>query len=62
MYAQQALNILPEDDYISRGPAASILGLMYWAEGELESAYSFLADAMNGFKMAGQITFAISGT
>jgi LuxR family maltose regulon positive regulatory protein len=35
---------------------------MYWAEGELEAAHRSLADAMNGFRMAGQIPFAISGT
>ncbi len=61
-YAQQALDLLPEDDYIRRGPAASLLGLMYWAEGKLEAAHRTLAEAMNGFRMAGQITFTISGT
>jgi len=61
-YAQQALDLLPEDDYINRGPAASLLALMYWAEGKLEAAYQYLAEAMNGFKLAGQMTFAISGT
>jgi LuxR family maltose regulon positive regulatory protein len=61
-YARQALRLLPEDDYIGRGPAASILGLMSWAAGDLEAAYQALAEAMNGFELAGQITFAISGT
>ena len=61
-YARQALDLLPKDAYIKRGPAASLLGLMYWANGELELAYQALADAMNGFRMAGQIQFAISGT
>ncbi|MDJ0753011.1 MAG: LuxR C-terminal-related transcriptional regulator [Ardenticatenaceae bacterium] len=61
-YAQQALDLLPEDDFIRRGPAASILGLVYWADGKLEAAYQTLAMAMNGFRQAGQILFAISGT
>ena len=61
-YAQQALDLLPDDDYLRRGPAASLLGLMYWAEGELETAYQTLDAAMSGFQKAGQIIFAISGT
>ena len=61
-YAQQVLNLSPEDDHIRRGQAGSLLALMYWAEGELEAAYSLLAEAMNDFKMAGPIAFAISGT
>ncbi len=61
-YAQQALDLLPEDDYIKRGPAASLLGLMYWAEGKLEAGYQALAEAMNGFRLAGQLFFTISGT
>ena len=61
-YAQQVLNLSPEDDYIRRGQAGSLLGLMYWAEGELEAAYSTLSEAMNNFKIVGPIAFAISGT
>jgi LuxR family maltose regulon positive regulatory protein len=61
-YAQQALELYPEDDYIRRGPAASLLGLMYWARGELEAAHQALADGMAGFQKAGQIPFALSGT
>lgn len=61
-YAQQVLNLSPEDDFITRGQAGSLLALMYWAEGELEAAYSSLTEAMNDFKMAGPIAFAISGT
>jgi len=61
-HARRALDLLPEDDYLRRGPAASLLGLMYWARGELEAAYQALADGMAGFQKVGQIPFAISGT
>ena len=61
-YAQQALALYPEDDYLRRGPAASLLGLMYWSRGELEAAHQALADGMAGFQKAGQIPFALSGT
>ncbi|MCP4422805.1 MAG: tetratricopeptide repeat protein [Chloroflexi bacterium] len=61
-YAQQALDLLPKNDYLRRGPAASILGLAHWANGELEAAHRALAEAMAGFEKGGNIIFALSGT
>ena len=61
-YGQRALDLLPGDDYLRRGPAAALLGLAYWANGDLEAAYRALADAMAGFQKAGNLHFAISGT
>lgn len=61
-HAQHALDRLPETDYIGRGPAASLLGLAQWANGDLEAAHRSLADAMTGFRMAGNLHFALSGT
>ncbi|MFN2178207.1 MAG: tetratricopeptide repeat protein [Candidatus Promineifilaceae bacterium] len=61
-YARRALDLLPENDYVRRGPAAALLGLAYWGLGELDAAYEALAEAMDGFRMAGAISFAISGT
>ncbi|MEZ4517134.1 MAG: tetratricopeptide repeat protein [Chloroflexota bacterium] len=61
-YAEQALALAPKDDYVRRGPAASLLGLAYWGQGELEAAYRALAEAMDGFRLAGSTSFAISGT
>ena len=61
-YAQQALDLLPEDDYIKRIPAMMLLGLMYWGQGELDTAYQSVDDAISVFRKAGQITFAIGGT
>lgn len=37
-YGQRALDLLPADAYVQRGPAASLLGLAYWASGALEAA------------------------
>ena len=62
MYARRALNLFPARDPIGRGPAASLLGLAYWASGDLEAAYRTLADGMASFQIAGNILFAISGT
>ncbi|MCB0105003.1 MAG: tetratricopeptide repeat protein, partial [Caldilineaceae bacterium] len=61
-YAQQALDLIPHDDYIRRGPAASLLGLAYWTNGKLKAAYQALAEGMDCFRRAGNILFAISGT
>ncbi len=61
-YAQQALDLLPEDDSIKRIPAMIILGLMYWGQGELDTAYQSVDDAMSVFQKARQFIFAIGGT
>ncbi len=61
-YARQALELFAEDDYIRRGPAASILGLAYWTTGDLEDAYQALAHGMANFRMVGHMAFALAGT
>ncbi len=37
-YARRAIGLLPEGDYITRGRVAVILGLAYWASGDLETS------------------------
>ncbi len=61
-YGRQALDLLPEGDHLRRGPAAALLGLAYWANGDLEAAHRALADAMANFQRVGSLQFAISGT
>jgi LuxR family transcriptional regulator, maltose regulon positive regulatory protein len=61
-YGQRALDLLPAEDDVRRGQAAALLGLAYWANGELEAAYRALAAAMASFQRAGNLHFAISGT
>ncbi|RME64352.1 MAG: helix-turn-helix transcriptional regulator, partial [Caldilineae bacterium] len=61
-YAQRALDLLPETELIARGPAASLLGLAQWTNGDLDAAFRSLADAMEGFRLAGNLHFALSGT
>ncbi len=60
-HAQRALDLLPMEDYVGRGPAAALLGLAYWANGHLEAAHRALTESMAGFQKAGNILFAISG-
>jgi LuxR family transcriptional regulator, maltose regulon positive regulatory protein len=61
-YAQQALDFLPEDDHIQRGQVASIQGLAYWTNGDLEAAHRNLSSFMTSMRSAGNISFAISPT
>jgi LuxR family maltose regulon positive regulatory protein len=61
-YAQQALDLLPADDYFGRGRMAVLLGLTYWSRGDLEAAYRSFTDAMASFQQVGNILFAISFT
>ena len=61
-YGRRALDLLPAGDHLRRGPAAALLGLAYWASGDLEAAHQTLADAMANFQTVGNLHFAISGT
>jgi LuxR family maltose regulon positive regulatory protein len=59
-YAQQALEVLPEEDYFERGLSAVLPGFAYWANGDLELAYKSVAEAIGNMKMLGNTTFIIS--
>ncbi len=61
-FARQALQLLPEENHILHGQAASLLGLSYWAVGKLEDAYLALKDTMQHFRLVGNVSFAISVT
>ncbi|MFN8469586.1 MAG: LuxR C-terminal-related transcriptional regulator [Caldilineaceae bacterium] len=61
-YSQRALDLLPVEDHLRRGPAAALLSLAQWANGDLESAYNTLAEAMANFQKVGSLNLAISGT
>ena len=60
-YAQQALSLLPEDEYLRRGTPAALLGLAFWAEGNLAEAQYAFAEAMTSYQKAGNILFVITG-
>lgn len=61
-YGRRALDLLPAGEHLRRGPAAALLALAQWANGDLEEAYQTLADAMANFRKIGNLHFAISGT
>jgi LuxR family transcriptional regulator, maltose regulon positive regulatory protein len=60
-YARQVLDLVPEDDYFGRGSSSALLGLAYWASGNLEAAHRFYGDGMVFLQKAGRISNAIGG-
>ena len=61
-YAQQALDLLPEGDYLQRGVPAVLLGFAQWANGDLEAAYKSFTHIRISFEKAGDISGSASIT
>ncbi len=61
-YAQQALALLPTDDDYERGTTAAILGLAYWASGNVEAAHRSFAEGLMVFEKLGGIQIAVAAT
>jgi LuxR family maltose regulon positive regulatory protein len=59
--AQQALDRLPEDDHHRRGTPAALLGLAFWADGDLSAALRSFTQALTSYQKAGNILFVITG-
>jgi len=54
-HARQALELSPEEDHLGRAAAAGLLGLAFWASGDLEAGHSAYAECMAGLRRAGHI-------
>jgi LuxR family maltose regulon positive regulatory protein len=61
-YAQQALELLPEDEEYERGTTAALLGLAYWTSGKPKAGYRSFAEGLAIFKHMGLPQIAIGGT
>jgi len=61
-FAQQLLDIVPDDDHLLRGAAAAIIGLVSWSSGNLDEAYQSYADGMSHLQMAGNISDVVGGS
>jgi LuxR family maltose regulon positive regulatory protein len=59
-HARRALDLLPEGDRFRREQATALLGITYWASGNLEAADRIFADYSMKLRMAGNIPDAIS--
>ncbi|RKX38047.1 MAG: hypothetical protein DRP64_16380 [Verrucomicrobia bacterium] len=54
-YTRQHIDLLPEDDHYGREGASAMLGIAYFAKGDLEAAYQTFMDSFEGMKKAGDI-------
>ncbi len=61
-YARRALDLTPETNHLKRGQATALLGLAYWASGDLEAANWTFAGYTRMLRKAGNILDAISTT
>jgi len=52
-HAKRAFALAPEDDHLSRAGAAGLLGLAYWASGDLEAAHRSYTECVVGLLQAG---------
>jgi len=55
MYTRRALDLLPEEDHSMRGTATMLLGLAYWANGDLEAADRTFSKGLTIRQKAGHI-------
>jgi LuxR family transcriptional regulator, maltose regulon positive regulatory protein len=60
-FGRRALDLLPEGEHLRRGIPASLLGVAYWTEGQLDAAEGVLVDSMISFQKAGNILFSNTG-
>ncbi len=59
VYARKALDLAPEDDFLRRGGAATLLGLAYWTNGDLDAAQRMYAEGMAWLQRADFISDVI---
>jgi LuxR family maltose regulon positive regulatory protein len=60
-YAQQVLDLVPDDDLIGRGGAVAFLGLALWASGDLEAGRRAFSDGLALVQRAGFISDVLNG-
>jgi LuxR family maltose regulon positive regulatory protein len=59
-YAELALQIIPEDDFVWRAKAISTLEITHWASGNLESAIRGIGDWMESMTKLGNHVFVVA--
>ena len=59
-HAHQALTNLHRENLYLIGIANSLLGLAYWAKGDLKTAVTHMSSAITNIRMAGRLLFAIT--
>ena len=61
-HAQRVLELVPEGEHLRRGQATALMGMTYWASGDLEAADRVFVDYGMRLLAAGNIPDAISAT
>ena len=54
-HSRRALELSPADEHLGRASAAALMGLAFWASGDLEAGHSGYAECMAGLRRAGHI-------
>jgi LuxR family maltose regulon positive regulatory protein len=54
-HARRTLDLSPEEDHLGRAGAAGLMGLAFWASGDLDAGHSAYAECMAGLRRAGHI-------
>ena len=54
-HARRALELSPEEEHLGRAAAAGLMGLAFWASGDLEAGHSAYAECVAGLRRAGHI-------
>ena len=54
-HSRRALELSPADEHLGRASAAALMGIAFWASGDLEAGYSGYAECMAGLRRAGHI-------
>lgn len=60
-YARRALDLVGPDDHLERGGAASLLGLAYWTNGDLDAAYRWYGEGMANLEKGGHHADLVAG-
>lgn len=61
-YGRRGLELAPQADYLRRGAIEAMLGLVFWASGDLEQARQAYANGMATLQKAGNISDVIGGS
>jgi len=62
VHAREVLQLVPDGDHLARAPGSALLGLAFWASGDLEAALRTFAASMEGLQRAGDSRSAIGGS
>src|SRR5437868_3588590 len=54
-HARRALELSPAEDHLIRASAAGVLGLAYWATGDLEAGFEAYSECVDGLRRVGHI-------